>query len=116
MKLFHDLGFSRGVVSSRGLLEVFWGCSQLDFYKQVITALSVSEGHTSQDPKYEQDQIRNFLRDRYAKLKERVFVGRNTVVKSHTILMSTHFAESVDCMDYRLMLFFLLKEERKINK
>ena len=80
------------------------------------SALSVSEGQKSQDPKYEQDQIRNFLRDRYAKLKERVFVGRNTVVKSHTILMSTHFAESVDCMDYRLMLFFLLKEERKINK
>ena len=36
MKLFHDLGFSRGVVSSRGLLEVFWGCFQLDYYEQVL--------------------------------------------------------------------------------
>ena len=38
IKLFHDLEFSRGVVSLRGLLGVFWGCSQLDFYEQMITA------------------------------------------------------------------------------
>ena len=34
IKLFHDLEFSRGVVSLRGLLGVFWGCSQLDFFEQ----------------------------------------------------------------------------------
>ena len=38
IKLFHNLGFSWDI---------------LDFNKQVVTALSVSEGHKSQDPKYE---------------------------------------------------------------